>query len=128
MKTVEFLLYTLKPGTGKDFHRIMTEESAPLHRSAGMDIISFGISAHDNDAYYLIRAYNSLSQLKSSQEFFTTVKNGVLAPGRPLSIGSASALNRFSRLATVQLRVYDPVNCAAMYNIAAQAAFFIACH
>ena len=25
MKTVEFLLYTLKPGTGKDFHRIMKE-------------------------------------------------------------------------------------------------------
>lgn len=23
MKTVEFLLYTLKPGTGKDFHRII---------------------------------------------------------------------------------------------------------
>ncbi|MEN0584591.1 MULTISPECIES: hypothetical protein [unclassified Kosakonia] len=37
MKAVEFLLYTLKPGTGKEFHRIMTEESAPLHRSAGMD-------------------------------------------------------------------------------------------
>ena len=59
MKTVEFLLYTLKPGTGKDFHRIMKEVSVPLHRSVGMDVISYGISAHDDDAYYLIRAYNS---------------------------------------------------------------------
>jgi len=80
MKTVEFLLYTLKPGTGKDFHRIMTEESAPLHRSAGMDILSFGISAHDNDAYYLIRAYNSLSQLKSSQESFYNSEEWRLGP------------------------------------------------
>lgn len=29
MKTVEFLLYTLKPGTGNDFHRVMQEQSAP---------------------------------------------------------------------------------------------------
>ena len=70
MKAVEFLLYTLKPGTGKAFHKIMTEESAPLHRSAGMDIVSFGLSAHDDDAYYLIRAYDSLPHLESSQESF----------------------------------------------------------
>ncbi|AHJ74339.1 NIPSNAP family protein [Kosakonia sacchari] len=70
MKAVEFLLYTLKPGTGKAFHKIMTEESAPLHRSAGMDIVSFGLSAHDDDAYYLIRAYDSLPHLESSQAYF----------------------------------------------------------
>ena len=70
MKTVEFLLYTLTPGTGKDFHRIMKEVSVPLHRSVGMDVISYGISAHDDDAYYLIRAYNSLSHLKTAQDTF----------------------------------------------------------
>lgn len=70
MKTVEILLYTLKPGAGKAFHRIMTEESVPLHQSAGMDVISFGISAHEDDAYYLIRAYDSLSHLESSQASF----------------------------------------------------------
>ncbi|MBW1212174.1 MULTISPECIES: NIPSNAP family protein [Pantoea] len=80
MKAVEFLLYTLKPGTGKDFHRIMTEESAPLHRSAGMDIVSFGNSAHDDDAYYLIRAYDSLSSLKSSQESFYNSEEWHLGP------------------------------------------------
>ena len=80
MRTVEFLLYTLKPGTGKDFHRIMTDQSAPLHRLAGMDIISFGISAHDDDAYYLIRAYDSLSHLKSSQESFYNSEEWRLGP------------------------------------------------
>lgn len=80
MKAVEFLLYTLKPGTGKEFHRIMTEESAPLHRSAGMDIVSFGPSAHDDDAYYLIRVYNSLAHLESSQDAFYNSEAWRLGP------------------------------------------------
>lgn len=70
MKTVEFLLYTLKPGTGADFHRIMMEQSVPLHRDAGMDVVSFGISLDDPDAYYLIRAFEDLPQLKNAQESF----------------------------------------------------------
>ncbi|EPK4720583.1 NIPSNAP family protein [Klebsiella oxytoca] len=70
MKTVEFLLYTLKPGTGSDFHRVMQEQSAPRHRAAGMDIVSFGNSVEDNDAYYLIRAYDDLAHLNASQERF----------------------------------------------------------
>ncbi|MBZ7513091.1 NIPSNAP family protein [Klebsiella grimontii] len=70
MKTVEFLLYTLKPGSGNDFHRIMKEQSAPCHRAAGMDIVAFGNSVEDNDAYYLIRAYDDLTHLNTSQERF----------------------------------------------------------
>ena len=64
MKTVEFLLYTLKPGSGNDFHRLMKEQSAPCHRAAGMDIVAFG------NAYYLIRAYDDLTHLNTSQERF----------------------------------------------------------
>ena len=70
MKTVEFLLYTLKPGTGNEFHRIMKEQSAPCHRAAGMDIVSFGNSVDDNDAYYLTRAYEDLTHLNASQAHF----------------------------------------------------------
>ena len=70
MKTVEFLLYTLKPGSGNDFHRLMKEQSAPCHRAAGMDIVAFGNSVEDNDAYYLIRAYDDLTHLNTSQERF----------------------------------------------------------
>lgn len=33
MKTVEILLYSLRPGTGHEFHQIMHEVSVPLHRS-----------------------------------------------------------------------------------------------
>jgi hypothetical protein len=70
MKIVELLQYTLNPGTGWDFHNIMKEQSVPLHIASGMDIVAFGNSEHDEDSYYLIRAYDDLRHLKESQEAF----------------------------------------------------------
>jgi hypothetical protein len=35
-----------------------------------MDIVSFGNSVDDNDAYYLIRAYEDLTHLNASQARF----------------------------------------------------------
>jgi len=69
-KTVETLLYTLKPGTGAEFDRIMREVSVPLHDSVEMDVVAYGPSLHDSDAYFLIRAYDSLDELESSQKVF----------------------------------------------------------
>ncbi len=69
-RTVEILLYTLKPGTGREFHAIMSELSVPLHEHAGMDVVAHGVSAHDADAYFLIRAYASLAHLETTQTDF----------------------------------------------------------
>lgn len=70
MRTVELLQYTLKAFTGQEFHQIMVEESIPLHRDAGIDIIAFGNSLHDEDSYYLIRAYDDPGHLEASQKAF----------------------------------------------------------
>lgn len=70
MKTVEILLYTLKPGTGHEFQQIMQDVSVPLHRSVGMDVVTYGNSLHSTDSYYLIRAYDSLEYLEISQDEF----------------------------------------------------------
>ncbi|MCT4709230.1 NIPSNAP family protein [Enterobacteriaceae bacterium H11S18] len=73
MRTVEILLYTLKKGTGKKFHKIMVEQSAPLHRASGIDIVSFGNSTHDEDSYYLIRSFDDPAHMKLSQgEFYSS--------------------------------------------------------
>jgi hypothetical protein len=69
-RTVEILTYTLKPGSGLDFHRIMQEASVPLHLKAGMDVVSYGGSLHDDDSYHLIRSYESESHRISSQDVF----------------------------------------------------------
>ena len=71
-KFVEILLYTLRSGTGDEFHTIMQTASVPLHRSIGMDVVAYGKSTHDSDAYYLIRSFDDLRHLEISQEALYT--------------------------------------------------------
>lgn len=70
MRTVELLQYILQPGIGQEFHEIMVGKSAPLHREAGIDIVAFGCSLHDEDSYYLLRAFANIEHMKASQEAF----------------------------------------------------------
>ncbi|MGC0807983.1 NIPSNAP family protein [Pantoea agglomerans] len=70
MRAVELLQYTLKPGTGREFHTVMVEKSAPMHCDAGIDIIAFGNSMHDEDSYYLIRAFDNIEHMNTSQAAF----------------------------------------------------------
>lgn len=68
MRLVETLIYSLRPGTGAEFHRLVREESLPVHESIDMDVVDFGQSEHHPDAYFLVRAYDNLDHLNSSQE------------------------------------------------------------
>lgn len=52
------------------FHRLVAQESVPLQRAFGMDVVAYGPSLHDADVYVLIRSYRDLSHLESSQEAF----------------------------------------------------------
>jgi hypothetical protein len=69
-RLVETLLYTLTPGSGAAFDRIMHETSVPLHRRHGLDVVAYGPSQDDPDAYVLIRAFESLDHLRRSQAAF----------------------------------------------------------
>lgn len=71
-RIIEILMYTLKPGAGLDFHRIMQNVSVPLHLEAGIDVVSYGGSLHDCDSYHLIRSYESESHRLASQDTFYT--------------------------------------------------------
>lgn len=72
MRLVETLIYKLKPGTGAEFHRLVHEQSLPLHESFKMDVIDYGQSEHHPDAYFLIRAYDNLEHLAASQDALYT--------------------------------------------------------
>lgn len=37
----------------------MREIIVPLHQRHGIDVVSFGLSLHNSDCYYLIRAFES---------------------------------------------------------------------
>lgn len=69
-RIVEILQYTLKKGSGEEFHQIMREVSVPLHAKNGIDVVAYGNSLHDADSYYLIRAFDSEEQMKSVLEDF----------------------------------------------------------
>jgi hypothetical protein len=67
---VEFRAYNLRPGTGPEFHALVTEKSLPLLRKWRVDVIAAGPSLHDSDSYLLIRAYDNLEHRRVSQEQF----------------------------------------------------------
>ncbi|HET9495616.1 MAG TPA: NIPSNAP family protein [Chloroflexia bacterium] len=69
-KFVEIRSYRLKPGSGREYHRLMAEAALPLLLSHGVDVVAYGPSRHDPDAYYLIRAFDSLEHRDHSEEAF----------------------------------------------------------
>jgi hypothetical protein len=69
-RLVEIRSYKLKSGSGARFHDLVITQSMPLLRAYGTEVVAFGPSAHDGDAYLLIRAYDNLEDRRSSQETF----------------------------------------------------------
>ncbi len=69
-RLVEIRSYKLKAGSGARFHNLVVNQSMPLVRAFGMDVVTFGQSMDNPDAYFLVRAYDSLEHRRSSQEAF----------------------------------------------------------
>lgn len=67
---IEIRTYKLHAGSGTVFHRLVVEESLPMLQRWGVQVVAFGPSLDDEDAYYLIRAYPSLEERQSSQDAF----------------------------------------------------------
>lgn len=69
-RVLEIRNYRLKAGSGAIFHRLVVEQSLPLHREWGMDVVNHGPSLHDPDVYFLMRSYDDLEELNRSQAAF----------------------------------------------------------
>ena len=70
MRLVEIRAYQLKAHTADAFHQLVSAQSVPLLRKWGTDVVAYGISAHEENAYFLIRAYKDHADLKQSQDQF----------------------------------------------------------
>jgi hypothetical protein len=70
MRLLEIRSYNLKPGTLDEFHRLVREQSVPMLRRWGVDLVAFGPSEHDSDSYFLMRAYADDAGRKASQDAF----------------------------------------------------------
>ncbi len=79
-RILEIRSYGLKPGTAVEFARLVGEASVPMLRHRGIDVVSFGPSLGDVDAFYLIRAYASVDDLERSQAAFYESQEWRLGP------------------------------------------------
>ena len=70
MRAIEIRSYSLKPGTRTTFHRLMWEQVLSMLRRWQVDVVDLGPSLHDDDTYFLIRAYRDLAEREASQEAF----------------------------------------------------------
>ena len=77
---VEIRSYELKPDTAARFDRLVEGESVPMLRHHGIDVVAFGPSLHDEDAYYLMRSYASLENLERSEAAFYGSEEWRLGP------------------------------------------------
>lgn len=67
---MEIRAYNLLPGTRDRFHRLVVEQSVPMLHRWEVDVVGYGPSPHDDDSYFLIRAYASLDDRQRSQNAF----------------------------------------------------------
>ena len=69
-RTVEIRSYNLKPGSRERFGRTATETVMPMLARWGTEVVRHGPSEHDQDSYFLIRAYASLEDRQQRQDAF----------------------------------------------------------
>ena len=69
-RAVEVRSYNLKPGSRGRFDYLMTQLALPMLARWQIDVIACGPSTHDDESYYLIRAYRDLAERQDSQDAF----------------------------------------------------------
>ncbi|MDN3578345.1 NIPSNAP family protein [Chitinimonas viridis] len=75
MPVIEIRSYRLVPGSGDRFHQLISQQSLPLMLAWGIDVLDFGPSLHDRDCYFLIRAFQDLTNLEAVQAAFYASPN-----------------------------------------------------
>ena len=79
-------IYRLHAGKRNDFDSLVRNQTIPLARRFGHQVVDFGPSAHDDDNYYLIRVFDSsadrvqsLASLYESEEWLRDYEDKVMA-------------------------------------------------
>jgi len=67
---IEMRCYRLHAGKAQTFEKLMQEQSLPLLRSSGCEVVYAGASLDKPEHYVLIRAYQDLADREQSQQAF----------------------------------------------------------
>jgi NIPSNAP protein len=67
---IEIRSLTLRPGTREEFGRLYLDRALPLLKRWNFDVVAHGPSLHDENSYYVIRCYGSLSQREQMEDAY----------------------------------------------------------
>ena len=81
---VEIRSYNLKPGTRKAFHQLFLEQALPMLRRWHVDVVAYGPSLHDQDSYFLMRSFDSLTQREENENAFYDSNEWRQGPREPI--------------------------------------------
>lgn len=70
MSILEIRTLSLKPGTRNEFQRTFIEEALPLLQHWDFDVVAHGRSLHDENTYYVIRRFESVSQREHMEDTY----------------------------------------------------------
>jgi hypothetical protein len=67
---IEIRSINLKPGDREEFHRLYREKALPLLKRWNFDVVAHGPSLHDENSYYVIRRYDSLTLREQMEDAY----------------------------------------------------------
>jgi NIPSNAP len=79
-KFVEIRSLNLKTETREEFHRRYLDKALPLLKKWKMDVVAFGPSLHDENSYYVIRAFESLEDRQTREDAYYRSNDWRLGP------------------------------------------------
>ena len=69
-RLLEIRTYRLKPGAVDAFHDAVHTKAVPMLKAKGMDVVAYGRTDHEEQTYFLVRAYASREALAQEQAAF----------------------------------------------------------
>lgn len=81
---IEIRTLNLKPNSRDEFHRLYIEEALPRLKHWNFDVVAHGPSLHDENTYYVIRRYASLSQREQMEDTYYASDDWRLGPREAL--------------------------------------------
>jgi NIPSNAP len=107
---VEIRTYRLRPGTRDAFHEAMHSRAVPMLRARGMDVVAYGPSDHEEETYFLARAYADRSALEREQTAFYTSNEWITGPRQELVARIDTYLNTLVWLSDEAVRSLRELN------------------
>ena len=79
-RVVEIRSYNLRPGTRDRFHQLFLKEALPMLMRWKVDVVAYGPSLHDDNSYFLMRAFTSVEQRQKDEDAFYGSQEWIKGP------------------------------------------------